>query len=214
MNLVLLGPPGAGKGTQAVRLTKQYDIPHISTGDIFRENIKNGTDLGQKAQEYMSAGELVPDSLVIEIALDRLDRDDCKNGFLLDGFPRTVQQAEALDKYLEGKGTALDRVLDIDVEKDILVDRLISRRVCKDCGATYNVKGIPPKKEGICDVCGGQLQQRADDTEETVNNRIEVYDSQTKPLVDYYDRAGNIAHLDGSIGFEKLFDEIVKILGA
>lgn len=162
----------------------------------------------------MSAGELVPDSLVIEIALDRLDRDDCKNGFLLDGFPRTVQQAEALDKYLEGKGTALDRVLDIDVEKDILVDRLISRRVCKDCGATYNVKGMPPKKEGICDVCGGQLQQRADDTEETVNNRIEVYDSQTKPLVDYYDRAGNIAHLDGSIGFEKLFDEIVKILGA
>ncbi|MGI6722335.1 MAG: adenylate kinase [Anaerovoracaceae bacterium] len=214
MNLVLLGPPGAGKGTQAAQLIKQYDIPHISTGDIFRENIKNGTELGNKAKAHMDKGELVPDSLVIEIALDRLDKDDCKDGFLLDGFPRTVQQAEALDEYLEKKGKKLDKVLDINVEKDILVDRLTTRRVCKACGATYNIKGMPPKKEGICDVCGGELYQRADDTEETVNNRIEVYNSQTKPLIDYYDKAGNIAHLDGSQGYEKLFEEIVGILGA
>lgn len=214
MNLVLLGPPGAGKGTQAAQLIKQYNIPHISTGDIFRANIKEGTALGKKAQEYINRGELVPDSLVIEIALDRLEQDDCKNGFLLDGFPRTVEQAQALDKYLEERGSKLDCVLDIDVAKDILVDRLITRRVCKNCGATYNIKGMPPKKEGICDLCGGELYQRADDTEETVNNRIEVYNSQTKPLIDYYDKAGNIAHLDGSIGLEKLFNEIVEILGA
>ncbi|MEG0575819.1 MAG: adenylate kinase [Anaerovoracaceae bacterium] len=213
MNLILLGPPGAGKGTQAVRIIEKYNIPHISTGDIFRKNIKEGTVLGKKAQEYMNKGELVPDSLVIEIATDRLTEDDCKNGFLLDGFPRTVEQAVALDAFLGERDKKIDHVLDIDVEKDELMTRLIGRRVCKSCGATYHITNMPPKAEGICDKCGGELMQRADDTESTVANRIEVYNLQTKPLLDYYDKAGNIAHLDGSIGFKNLFTEIVEILG-
>lgn len=213
MNLVLLGPPGAGKGTQAAQIIKKYDIPHISTGDIFRENIKEKTELGKKAEGYISKGELVPDSLVIDIALDRLDRDDCSEGFLLDGFPRTVAQAEALDDYLEKKDSKLDHVLDIQVAKDVLVDRLVTRRVCRDCGATYNIKGMPPKKEGVCDKCGGELYQRADDNEETVNNRIDVYNTQTKPLLDYYEKAGNIVHLDGAAGFENLFEKIKEVLG-
>ncbi|MEG0291772.1 MAG: adenylate kinase [Anaerovoracaceae bacterium] len=213
MNLILLGPPGAGKGTQAVRIIEKYNIPHISTGDIFRKNIKEGTVLGKKAQEYMNKGELVPDSLVIEIATDRLTEDDCENGFLLDGFPRTVEQAVALDAFLGERDKKIDHVLDIDVEKDELMTRLIGRRVCKSCGATYHITNMPPKAEGICDKCGGELMQRADDTESTVANRIEVYNLQTKPLLDYYDKAGNIAHLDGSIGFKNLFTEIVEILG-
>ena len=213
MNLILLGPPGAGKGTQAAKIIEKYNIPHISTGDIFRENIKNGTPLGKKAQEYMNKGELVPDSLVIEIATDRLTKDDCKEGFLLDGFPRTVEQAEALDEFLSKDGKKVDHVLDIDVAADILMKRLTGRRVCKGCGATYHVTNIPPKVEGVCDSCGGELYQRDDDTEETVSNRIEVYNSQTKPLIDYYENIGNIAHLDGSIDPDDLLAEIVKILG-
>ncbi len=213
MNLVLLGPPGAGKGTQAAQIIEKYHIPHISTGDIFRENIKNETELGKKAQEYISKGQLVPDSLVIDIALDRRSKDDCRNGFLLDGFPRTVQQAEALDKYLGNKDSKVEYVLDIQVEKETLVDRLITRRVCRDCGATYNIKGMPPKKENVCDKCGGELYQRADDNEETVNNRIDVYNTQTKPLLDYYEKAGNIVHLDGEAGLTKLFESIVSVLG-
>ena len=213
MNIILLGPPGAGKGTQAARIIEKYNVPHISTGDIFRENIKEGTPLGQKAQEYMNKGELVPDSLVIEIATDRLTKDDCKNGFLLDGFPRTVEQAEALDKFLADAGKKVDHVLDMDVAPEILMERLTGRRVCKSCGATYHVTNIPPKVEGVCDSCGGQLYQRDDDTAETVGNRIDVYNSQTKPLIEYYEKAGNISHLDGSARLEDLFAEIVKILG-
>ncbi|MBQ9179286.1 MAG: adenylate kinase [Firmicutes bacterium] len=213
MNLILLGPPGAGKGTQAAKIIEKFDVPHISTGDIFRENIKEGTPLGQKAQEYMNKGELVPDSLVIEIATDRLTKDDCKDGFLLDGFPRTVEQAEALDKFLAEAGKKVDHVLDIDVAPEILMERLTGRRVCKSCGATYHVTNIPPKVEGVCDSCGGQLYQRDDDTAETVGNRIDVYNSQTKPLIEYYEKAGNISHLDGSARLEDLFAEIVKILG-
>jgi adenylate kinase len=213
MNLILLGPPGAGKGTQAAKIIEKYNIPHISTGDIFRKNIKEGTKLGKKAQEYMDKGELVPDSLVIEIATDRLTEDDCKNGFLLDGFPRTVEQAVALDAFLGQHGKKIDHVLDIDVPKEELMTRLIGRRVCKNCGATYHVTNMPPKTEGICDKCEGELMQRADDTESTVENRIEVYNKQTKPLLDYYDRLGNIAHLNGTIGLEELFAEIVSILG-
>ncbi len=213
MNLILLGPPGAGKGTQAAMIVEKYNIPHISTGDIFRENIKNGTKLGKKAQSYMNKGELVPDSLVIEIAEDRLRKDDCKDGFLLDGFPRTVEQAVALDAFLADEGKKVDHVLDIDVEKPELMKRITGRRVCQACGATFHITGMPPKKEGICDKCGGELIQRADDTEETAENRIEVYNSQTKPLLDYYDRAGNIAHLDGSIGLNQLFAQITQILG-
>ncbi len=213
MNLILLGPPGAGKGTQAAKIVEKYNIPHISTGDIFRENIKNGTELGKKAQEYMNAGQLVPDELVVEIATDRLNADDCKNGFLLDGFPRTVFQAEKLDEFLAAKGDKVDCVLDIDVPRDELMIRLTGRRVCKNCGASFHVVNIPPKQEGICDVCGAELVQRADDNEETASNRIDVYNKETKPLVDYYEAAGNIAHIDGTTGLENVFNTITEILG-
>lgn len=213
MNLILLGPPGAGKGTQAAKIIEKYNIPHISTGDIFRENIKNGTELGKKAQEYMNKGQLVPDELVVEIATDRLTKDDCKNGFLLDGFPRTVFQAEELDKFLEAKGSAVDHVLDIEVDREELMKRLTGRRVCSKCGASFHVVSIPPKKEGICDVCGAELIQRKDDNEETAANRIEVYNKETRPLVDYYEKAGNISHIDGAAGLENVFNTIAGILG-
>jgi adenylate kinase len=213
LRTVLLGPPGAGKGTQAVRIVEKYNVPHISTGDIFRENIKNGTELGKKAQEYMNKGELVPDDLVIEIATTRLLADDCKNGFLLDGFPRTVYQAEKLDAFLEEHGMKLDKVIDIEVEKEELITRLTGRRVCKACGASYHVVNIPPKTEGICDNCGGELFQRADDTIETVENRIEVYIEQTMPLVDYYKKADNIVEIDGALPLDTVFDAIVEAIG-
>ena len=210
---ILLGPPGAGKGTQAERMIERYNIPHISTGDIFRENIKNGTELGKKAQEYMTKGELVPDELVCEIATDRLKKDDCKNGFLLDGFPRTVYQAEKLDEFLAENGQKLDKVIDLQVTPEELMKRITGRRVCKDCGATYHVVNFPPKTPGKCDKCGGVLIQRADDNEETAKNRIDVYNKETKPLVDYYEKAGNIVHVDGEISPEKTFEDIVKALG-
>lgn len=213
LRTILLGPPGAGKGTQAVKIVEKYGVPHISTGDIFRENIKKGTELGKKAQEYMNRGELVPDDLVIEIATTRLLEDDCKNGFLLDGFPRTVYQAKKLDEFLAAHGSKIDKVLDIAVEKEELITRLTGRRVCKACGASYHVVNIPPKTEGICDICGGELVQRADDNIETVTNRIDVYEAQTKPLVDYYEKAGNIAHIDGATGLDNVFADIVKALG-
>jgi len=213
MNLILLGPPGAGKGTQAAKIIAKYNIPHISTGDIFRANIKAGTELGKKAQEYMNRGELVPDSLVVEIATDRLKADDCKNGFILDGFPRTTFQAEELDKFLAEQGTKIDHVIDIDVNKEELMIRLTGRRVCGKCGASYHVVNIPPKTEGICDKCGAELTQRKDDNEETAANRIEVYNKETKPLIDYYEKAGNIAHIDGTIGLDNVFNAIVNILG-
>lgn len=213
LRAILLGPPGAGKGTQAVNIVDKYGIPHISTGDIFRENIKKGTELGKKAQEYMNRGELVPDDLVIEIATNRLLEDDCKNGFLLDGFPRTVYQAEKLDEFMAAHDGKIDKVLDIAVEKDELITRLTGRRVCKACGASYHVVNIPPKTEGICDRCGSELVQRADDNLETVTNRIDVYEAQTKPLVDYYENAGNIAHIDGATGLDNVFADIVKALG-
>ena len=212
MNLILLGPPGAGKGTQATRIVEKYKVPHISTGDIFRENIKNNTPLGQKAQEYMDKGELVPDQLVVDIALDRLGKDDCKNGFLLDGFPRTVFQADALDKFLKDKGKGIDLVINIEVEDKMLIERLDARRVCPTCAATYNVIGMPPKKEGICDKCNDTLIQRKDDKKETVGNRIKVYHEQTSPLIDYYKEKGLIKDFDGMIGADALFDEIVKAI--
>lgn len=212
MNLILLGPPGAGKGTQATRIVEKYKVPHISTGDIFRENIKNNTPLGQKAQEYMNKGELVPDQLVVDIALDRLGKDDCKNGFLLDGFPRTVFQADALDKFLKDKGKGIDLVINIEVEDKMLIERLDARRVCPTCAATYNVIGMPPKKEGICDKCNDTLIQRKDDKKETVGNRIKVYHEQTSPLIDYYKGKGLIKDFDGMIGADALFDEIVKAI--
>ena len=214
LRTILLGPPGAGKGTQAQKIVDKYDVPHISTGDIFRDNIKRGTELGKKAQEYMNKGELVPDDLVVDIACARLLEPDCvEKGFLLDGFPRTVYQAEKLDEFLTEHGSKVDKVIDIAVEKEELMTRLTGRRVCKKCGASYHVVNIPPKKEGICDVCGSELVQRADDNEETVSNRIEVYEAQTMPLVAYYEKAGVIAHIDGATGLENVFNDIVKALG-
>ena len=210
---ILLGPPGAGKGTQAERMIVKYGIPHISTGDIFRENIKNGTELGKKAQEYMNKGELVPDDLVCEIAFDRLKKDDCKDGFLLDGFPRTVYQAEKLDEFLAENGQKLSKVIDLEVSDEELMRRTTGRRVCKDCGATYHVVNFPPSIPGKCDKCGGILIQRADDNEETARNRIDVYNRETKPLVDYYEKSGNIVHIDGMISPDKTFEDIVRILG-
>ena len=213
MKIVMLGAPGAGKGTQAKMIAKKCDIPHISTGDIFRENIKNGTELGKKAQEYMNRGELVPDDLVVEIATDRLLKDDCKAGFLLDGFPRTVYQAEKLDEFLEAHGQKLDKVIDLEVGEQELMVRLTGRRVCKNCGASYHIVNIPPKKEGICDKCGGELIQRADDNEETAKNRIDVYNKETAPLVDYYEKAGNLARIDGAQPADQTFESITAALG-
>ncbi len=213
MNLILLGPPGAGKGTQAVNIVEKYNVPHISTGDIFRENIKNGTELGLKAKEYMNRGELVPDELVCEIATDRLSKDDCKDGFLLDGFPRTVFQAEKLDEYLKENGRELDVVINLEAGEDELIRRLTGRRICRNCQASFHIINIPPKKEGVCDYCGGELYQRDDDTVETAKNRISVYNEQTKPLVDYYSKAGKIANIDSTTGLENVFADIVKALG-
>lgn len=210
MRLILLGPPGAGKGTQASAIVKKYNIPHISTGDIFRANIKLGTDLGKEAKSYIDKGLLVPDEVVISIVKDRLAEDDCKNGFLLDGFPRTLDQGEALDENLKDMGISLDKVINIEVEIDILIERAIGRRICKECGATYHVKFNPPKEEGKCDVCSGELYQRDDDTEETVKKRFSVYQEQTKPLIDYYTKKDLILNVDGS----KAIDEIsMDILG-
>ncbi len=212
MRLVLLGPPGAGKGTQASAIVKKYNIPHISTGDILRANIKKGTELGKKAKEYMDKGLLVPDDLVVSIVKDRITGDDCKNGFLLDGFPRTVNQGEALDRELTQMSLKLDRVINIDVEKEVLIERAIGRRICKNCGATYHIKFNPSKEEGVCDICKGELLQRNDDTKETVEKRIEVYIKQTKPLIDYYMEKGLILNVDGSKSIDAIFKEIVKAL--
>lgn len=213
LRAVLLGPPGAGKGTQAVRLVEKYEIPHISTGDIFRKNIKEGTELGKKAQEYMNAGALVPDELVVDLVKDRLQQDDCKNGFLLDGFPRTIFQAEKLDEFLSESNLKMDIVINLKVEKEALIKRLTGRRVCKDCGASYHIVNIPPKKEGVCDICGGELIQRKDDNFETVENRINVYEEQTAPLIGYYKEAGSLVDFDGEASLDEVFDAIVQAIG-
>lgn len=212
MRLVLLGPPGAGKGTQASAIVKKYSIPHISTGDIFRANIKNGTELGKQVEAYMNKGLLVPDELVVSIVKDRLTEEDCKDGFLLDGFPRTVNQAEALDKELKDMELKLDKVINIEVGKEILIERAIGRRICKSCGATFHVKFSPPKEENICDKCGGELYQRDDDTVETVEKRIEVYHEQTKPLIDYYDKKDLLLNVDGTKSIEEVFNDVVAAL--
>jgi adenylate kinase len=213
LNIVLLGPPGAGKGTQAELIVKKYGIPQISTGDIFRANIKNGTELGKKAKEYMDKGELVPDELVVDLVNDRLEKDDCKDGFMLDGFPRTVFQAEELTKIMTAKNLSINYVLNIDVAPEKLIDRIAGRRVCKSCGATYNVNTKPTSKEGICDACGGEVYQRADDNKETVANRINVYFDQTAPLIEYYEKIGNLATINGDQAMDKVFSDITKVLG-
>lgn len=213
MRAVLLGPPGAGKGTQAVKLVEKYGVPQISTGDIFRANIKQETELGKKAQEYMNKGELVPDSLVVDLVKDRLMQDDCKNGYLLDGFPRTIFQAEELDKFLAEQGQQLDAVINFQVGHDTLIERLTGRRICKQCGAGYHIVGMPPKVEGICDKCGGELEQRKDDTVETAENRIVVYNESTKPLIEYYEKSGALKNFNAEQDHMVVFREIVEAIG-
>ncbi len=212
MRLILLGPPGAGKGTQASSIVAEYGITHISTGDIFRHNIKNETELGKKVKSYLDKGQLVPDELTIDLVWDRLSKEDCKNGFLLDGFPRTINQAEALQKGLEERGLKLDKVINIDVDKNILVKRLSGRRVCKNCGETYHIDNKPTLKDGVCDKCSGEVIQRADDNEKTVLDRIEVYEKQTFPLIDFYKNLGLILTVDGTLSIEDVFSQIKESL--
>ena len=211
--VVLLGPPGAGKGTQASGIAEKYNILHISTGDIFRANVKQGTPLGLKAKEYMDKGALVPDELTCDLVEDRIMQDDCKNGYLLDGFPRTVFQAEHFDKFLASKGQKLDDVVDIEVPDAVLLPRAAGRRVCRACGKPYHVTNMPPKKEGVCDVCGGEVYQRADDAEETVKNRLKVYADQTAPLTEYYKKANILEEINGNQDMDKVFADICKALG-
>ena len=212
MKIIMLGAPGAGKGTHAKKITEKFGIPAISTGDIFRENIKNGTELGKKAKEYMDAGNLVPDELVCDLVVDRLKQDDCKNGYILDGFPRTIPQAEPLTAALAKDDDAIDYALEIFLEDQAIIDRMSGRRVCKSCGATYHVVNIPPKTEGVCDECDGELIVRDDDAPETVKKRLDVYHEQTAPLIDYYKKQGILKVIDGSKGLDTCFEEICGIL--
>ena len=214
MNLVLMGLPGAGKGTQAERIVEEYHIPHISTGDMFRAAMKDETPLGLEAKSYMDKGELVPDEVTIGIVRDRLAKDDCQNGFLLDGFPRTVAQAEALEALLAEMDRKLDYVINIGVDKSILMERLTGRRICKACGATYHLVFNPPANEGVCDRCGGELYQRADDNEATVKNRLEVNIQQSQPLITFYEGKGYLRNLDGQQPIDKVFADIEELLGS
>ncbi len=212
MNLILLGPPGAGKGTQAERMSALYGIPHISTGDIFRENLKKGTELGLKAKEYMDRGELVPDEVVIGIVRERLAEPDCETGFILDGFPRTVAQADALKEMLAETGRAIDHVLNVQVPDEVVVERLTARRTCRSCGAVYHLKFNPPRVEGKCDSCGGELYVRDDDREETVRARLREYRAKTQPLIEYYRSEGLLRDVDGGASMDEVLASIRKIL--
>ena len=213
MKIIMLGAPGAGKGTQAKKIAAKYDIPHISTGDIFRANIKNGTELGKKAKTYMDQGLLVPDELVVDLVVDRVNQEDCKNGYVLYGFPRTITQSEALDKALTELGQKVDYAIDVDVPDENIVRRMGGRRACVGCGATYHLEYAPTKVEGVCDVCGKELILRDDDKPETVKKRLGVYHEQTQPLIDYYTNAGILKTVDGTIDINDVFQAIVDILG-
>lgn len=212
MKIVMLGAPGAGKGTQAQMLAKKYDIPHVSTGDIFRMNIKNGTELGMEAKEYMDQGLLVPDELTVRILLDRVAKDDCKNGYVLDGFPRTIPQANVLEEALTKLGDKIDYAVNVDVPDENIIRRMGGRRACLACGATYHIEHVPPKKEGICDKCGQELVLRDDDKPETVKNRLQVYKEQTQPLIDFYTERGVLHNVDGTKDMNEVFEAIVAIL--
>jgi len=212
MNIVFLGPPGAGKGTQAKILVEKYGIPQISTGDMLREHVSKGTELGIKAKEYMEKGQLVPDEIILGMVKERLSQDDAQKGFILDGFPRTVAQAEALDKLLEEMGKKIEYVLALIVPDEELVTRLTGRRTCKNCGMMYHIKFKPPKVEGKCDACGGELYQRADDNEETVRNRLKVYHEQTAPLIEYYKKKGVLFEVDGNKSIEEITQQLINIL--
>lgn len=213
MKIIMLGAPGAGKGTQAKRIAEKYGIPHISTGDIFRANIKNNTELGQKAKTYMDQGLLVPDELVVDLVVDRLGQEDAKKGYVLDGFPRTIPQAEALDAALSEKGEAMDYAVDVEVPDAAIIERMSGRRSCSQCGASYHVAFNPPKAEGVCDSCSGALILREDDKPETVAKRLSVYHEQTQPLIDYYTAKGIQKAVDGTKGVDEVFDAIIGILG-
>ena len=213
MKIIMLGAPGAGKGTQAKMIADKYGVPHISTGDIFRANIKNGTELGMEAKKYMDQGLLVPDELTVRILLDRVAQDDCKNGYVLDGFPRTIPQAEVLDSELTKLGDHIDYAINVDVPDENIVKRMSGRRACLTCGATYHIEHVPPKKEGICDVCGSELVLRDADKPETVKNRLNVYHEQTQPLIDFYTEKGVLKTVDGTVPMEEVFAAITAILG-
>ena len=213
MKIIMLGAPGAGKGTQAKMIADKYMVPHISTGDIFRLNIKNGTELGMEAKKYMDQGQLVPDELTVKILLDRVAKDDCKNGYVLDGFPRTIPQAEVLDEALTKLGDKIDYAIDVDVPDENIINRMSGRRACVNCGATYHMVHVPPKKEGICDTCGSELILRDDDKPETVKNRLKVYHDQTQPLIDFYTEKGILKSVDGTQDMNDVFAAIVAILG-
>ena len=214
MKIIMLGAPGAGKGTQAKKIAEKYQIPHISTGDIFRANIKNGTELGKKAKTYMDQGLLVPDELVCDLVVDRVPQDDCKKGYILDGFPRTIPQAESLDAALSRLGEAVDYAINVEVPDENIVKRMGGRRACVGCGATYHLVYAAPKKEGICDNCGAELILRDDDKPETVQKRLGVYHEQTQPLIDYYTKKGILKEVDGTMDMGDVFKAIVEILGA
>lgn len=213
MKIIMLGAPGAGKGTQAKKIAEKYAIPHISTGDIFRANIKNGTELGKKAKTYMDQGLLVPDELVVDLVVDRLKQADCENGCVLDGFPRTIPQAEALDKALEAAGQSVDYAINVEVPDENIVNRMSGRRACVSCGATYHIVYAPTKKENICDACQGELILRDDDKPETVQKRLNVYHEQTQPLIDYYTKKNILVEVDGTVDIDDVFATIVKVLG-
>ena len=212
MKIIMLGAPGAGKGTQAKRIAEKYGIPHISTGDIFRANIKNQTELGMKAKAFMDQGALVPDELTLELIMDRFTNDDCKNGYVLDGFPRTIPQAEALTKALADKQDAVDYAINVDVPDEAIVTRMSGRRACLACGGTYHVVFNPTKVEGVCDACGGELVLRADDKPETVQKRLDVYHEQTQPLIDYYQNQNILKEVDGTLQLDEVFQAIIAIL--
>ena len=213
MKIIMLGAPGAGKGTQAKMIAEKYAIPHVSTGDIFRANIKNGTELGKEAKKYMDEGKLVPDELTVKILLDRVAQPDCANGYVLDGFPRTIPQAEVLDKALRELGDKIDYAINVDVPDENIVNRMGGRRACVGCGATYHIKYNAPKVENTCDTCGGELIIRDDDKPETVQNRLSVYHEQTQPLIDFYEKQGVLKTVDGTVDMNDVFATIVDILG-
>ncbi len=214
MKIVMLGAPGAGKGTQADKIAEKYALPHISTGDIFRKNIKEGTELGKEAKSYMDAGKLVPDELTVRLLLDRVAKDDCRNGYILDGFPRTIPQADALDAELTKLGEKIDYAINVDVPDENIVNRMSGRRACPKCGATYHIRHLPPKKEGICDSCGTELVIRDDDKPETVKNRLAVYHEQTQPLIEYFEKKGVLHTVDGTIDANDVFEAIEGILNS
>ena len=213
MKIIMLGAPGAGKGTQAKMIAEKYSLPHISTGDIFRANIKNGTELGMEAKSYMDKGQLVPDELTVKILLDRVAKDDCKNGYVLDGFPRTIPQAKVLEDALNKTGEKIDYAINVDVPDENIIKRMSGRRACVNCGATYHIVNVPPKKEGICDKCGSELILRDDDKEETVKNRLTVYHDQTQPLIDFYSERNVLKNVDGTLDMMDVFKAITDILG-